>query len=196
MAAKPRPPYRRRAERSPAQEQWNAAVGLASKAWEALTDQQRRSYNTEGKNRRTSGHRVYVQQNAGRIRDGLEPRTELPERKAYSGKLLLKQLLITNRSGRITLKLEVSHAPGVRVTVWASRPVNRGVSRRPKCPRLGDLPAPAGGLSDITRLYFAKHGPYIMEHRLPMVGKRIFVLTRVELDDGPGSREATDAVVP
>ena len=117
-------------------------MGLASMAWESLTDEQRLAWNAEGKSRRSTGQKYFTGINARRLRDGQEPLTELPARSVYSGKLILKRLLIRNRAGRITLKLAVSLAPGVRVTVWGSRPCNRGVSRSPKCPRLGELPAP------------------------------------------------------
>jgi hypothetical protein len=116
------------------------AVGLASMAWEALSDEQRLAWNAEGKRRRSTGQKYFTGINARRLRDGQEPLTELPARAVYSGRLLLKRLAISNRGGRITLQLEFSRAPGVRVTVWGSRPCNRGVSRSPKCPRLGELP--------------------------------------------------------
>ena len=65
-----------------------------------------------------------------------------------------------------------------------------------KCPRLGDLPAPAGGVSDITGLYFRKHGKYIKKHGAQLVGKRIFIRARVELEGWSKLYEETSAVVP
>ena len=140
MARDPRREVHGRKGRSDAQREWNVAVGLASMAWEGLTDEQRLAWNAEGKHRRSTGQRYFTGINARRFRDGQEPLTELPARPVHSGKLILKRLVIRNRAGRITLKLAVSLAPGVRVTVWGSRPCNRGVSRSPKCPRLGELP--------------------------------------------------------
>jgi hypothetical protein len=196
MAGKPGKDVRRRKGRSAAQREWNAAVGLASKAWEALSDEQGRAWNVEGKSRRTSGQRYFTGINARRIRDGQEPLTGPPERAAYGGKPIIRRLVIRNRGDRIALELGVFQVPSVRVTVWGSRPCNRGVSVGAKCPRLGDLPAPAGGVSDITGLYFRKHGKYIEKHGAQLVGKRIFIRTRVELEGWSKLYEGTNAVVP
>ena len=196
MARKARKEVYGRKGRSAAQREWNIAVGLASMAWEALSDEQRLAWNAEGKSRRSTGQRYFTGINAPRFRDGQEPLTEPPAQPVYSGKLILKRLVICNWVGRITLKLEVSLAPGVRVTVWGSRPCNRGVSRTPDCPRLGDLPVPVGGVADITELYFRKHAEYMRAHGMHLVGKRIFIRIRVEQDAGPGLFEGTNAVVP
>jgi hypothetical protein len=196
MDGKGRTRGRGRKGRSVAQRRWARAVGLASKAWEGLSDPQRLAWNAEGKRRRSTGQRYFTGINARRLRDGQALLTEVPAQKAYSGKPVLRRLVIGNRGGQITLKLEVAPAAGVRVTVWGSRPCNRGVSRSPKCPRLGDLPAAAGGASDITELYFRKHGEYIATSRLQMAGKRIFIRTRVEMEGGPGLWEGTNGVVP
>src|ERR1035441_10066164 len=166
MARKPRKETRRRAVRSADQREWNRCVALASRAWEALADEQRLAWNIAGKRRRISGHSYFTGINAPRIRDGLPVLTEVPAQVASSGKSILKGFDISNWRGQITLKLEVSPPPGVRVTVWALRPCNQGVSFNAKCPRLCELPQPAGGMSDITAPYFARS-----EER--RVGKRV-----------------------
>ena len=176
---------RRKHGRSTDQRNWNIAIGRASSAWEYLTDQQRLLWNVAAKTWRSSGQRYFVKINARRLRDGLELLTEPPRSARYDSKPVLKRLLITNRRGRIVLKLEVSAMPGARYTVWGSRPCNLGVSWRPNCPRLGALPAPVGRWSDITALYFRKHGDHIMQHELPVVGKRIYIRVREERDAGP-----------
>ncbi len=196
MARKLSREVRGRKGRSAAQREWNVAVGLASMAWERLTDEQRLAWNAEGKRRRSTGQRCFTGLNARRFRDGQEPLAEIPPPPVYSGKRILKGLSIHNRGGRITLNLEVSLAPGLRVTVWGSRPCNRGVSRTPKCPRLGELPAPKSGWCDITALYFRKHAEYMRAHGVQLVGKQIFIRTRVELDGGADLFEQASAVVP
>ena len=196
MAGKPRKGVRRRKGRSAAQREWNAAVGRASKAWEDLSDEQRRAWNVAGKSRRTSGHRYFTGINAPRFRDGQEPLTAPPAPAAYGGKRIVRQLVISNRGGRITLGLEVCQVPSVRITLWGSRPCKRGVSAGIKCPRLGELPAPVGGVSGITWLYFQKHGEYIKRQAVQLVGKRIFIRARVELEGWSKVYEETNAVVP
>jgi hypothetical protein len=114
----------------------------------------------------------------------------------YSGKRILKRFTIGNRSGRITLVLVVSRVPGVRITVWGSRPCNRGISRIPDCPRLGELPEPTGGVSDFTWHYFRKHWEYIEKNDVELVGKRIFIQLRVELEGWGKLCERASAVVP
>ena len=196
MARKPRKEARRRTVRSADQREWNRCVALASRAWEALADEQRLAWNIAGKRRRISGHSYFTGINAPRIRDGLPVLTEVPAPVASSEKAILKGFVISNWRGQITLKLEVSPPPGVRVTVWASRPCNQGVSFNAKCPRLGELPHPAGGMSDITAPYFAKHGEFIERQGMDLVGKRIFVRVREESGVGPALFEEKNEVVP
>ena len=187
---------RRKKSRSADQREWNVAMGRTSSAWEYLTDEQRLLWNVAAKTWRMSGQRYFVKINARRLRDGLELLIEPPKPVRYDSKRVLKRLVITNRRGRIVLKLEVSPMPGARYTVWGSRPCNQGVSWCPNCPRLGPLPAPAGRWSDITALYFRKHDDYIMAHELPVVGKRVYIRVRQERDEGPTLYEEIRAVVP
>ena len=196
MAHRPRKEGRRQPVRSADQREWNRCVALASRAWDALTDDQRLAWNVAGKSRRISGHSYFTGVNAPRIRDGLSVLTEVPAPVAGSGKAILKRLLISNWRGQVSLKVEVSMPPGARVTVWASRPCNQGVSFNAKCPRLGELPRPVGGISDITTRYFEKHGKYIEAHQMELVGKRIFVRVREESGSGPAQFEERNAVVP
>ena len=104
--------------------------------------------------------------------------------------------MILNQGWRLSLKLELHQAPTVPTTVWGALPCNRGKKKPDKCPRLGWLPAAGAGVCDITRLYYAKHGEFLKARRVQLVGKRIFIRTRQELDDGPGFYEEVAAVVP
>ena len=144
MARKPRKEGRRRPVRSADQRAWNVAVGLASKAWLDLSDEQYLIWNVAAKSRRMSGQRYFTGVNAPRIRDRQEPLKVPPAVAAYSGKRILKRFTISNRGDRITLVLVVSRVPGVRITVWGSRPCNRGISVGIRCPRLGELPRAHG----------------------------------------------------
>ena len=182
--------------RSAAQQEWNAAVGYASQAWECLTDNQRLIWNVAASTRRTTGQRYFVQINAPRIRDGEPLLTTPPPPEPYTPRLVLQELIITNRHDRISLKLRLTGVLAGRYTVWGARPCNLGLSGAPKCPRLGPLPPLVNHLSNITSLYFLKHGPYIDEHRLPLPGKRIYIRLRQEFDEGPGIYQQVRAIVP
>jgi hypothetical protein len=182
--------------RSAAQREWTACVAAASRAWEYLTDKQRLPWNERGKSRRTSGQRDFVKINAPRFRDGQPMLTELPSSEAPPPRGVLKRLLITNRRRRVRLWLEVSPPPNARFTVWGSRPCNQGISAYHKCPRLGPLPETVNGWSEITGLYFKKHGGYIETQLGQIVGKRIVIRLRQELEAGPTGYEEVRAVVP
>jgi hypothetical protein len=182
--------------RSKAQREWASALGRASAAWEYLSDEQRQLWNVAAKAWRMTGQRYFVKVNARRVFDGQAVLTEPPRQRGCELKRVLKRLVITNRRGRVELKVQVSPARGARYTVWGSLPCNLGRSRWVKCPQLGPLPAPKGGWSEITALYFRKHGNYIVEHELPLVGKRIYIRVREERDDGPSLYEEKRAVVP
>jgi hypothetical protein len=49
---------------------------------------------------------------------------------------------------------------------------------------------------EITALYFKKHGGYIQQQGMELVGKRIFIRTRQEMDDGANLFEEVQAVIP
>ncbi len=183
-------------ECSVAQRNWAAALGWASRAWEHLTDEQRLTCNVDAENRRTTGHRRFTGINARRLRDGKGLLTLPPKVEPFGPRPLLKRLIITNRRGRITLKLELSRVPVGVITVWASRPCSQGRRGCQKCPRLGPLPPPRRGLHDITQLYFEKHGEYVIQHGMQMIGKRIYVRIRPELDATPGLYQEARAMVP
>jgi hypothetical protein len=195
MPNHPRNPARRPA-RSAAQRSWNACVGLASRAWEWLNDDQRLIWNTEASTQRTSGKRLCVKINARRLYDGKKLLTEIPPSQPFSPGRHLKAFLITNRRGRLTLKLCVSPALGPHFTRWASRPLNQGRSVYLQCPRLGPLPPSNAEWIDFTALYFHKHGPYVKANARPLTGKRIVIHLREELDDGSKTVEEIRALVP
>jgi hypothetical protein len=165
-------------------------------AWEALDDQERLAWDVRGSTRRMKGINYFKQVNLRRLRRGEELTRVPPLFKPYDARPLLKGLDIRNRGGRITLELQLWRVPDSPRTVWGSLRSNLGLKQPHKCPRLGWLPAPQGRWSEITKLYFKKHGEYIQQHGLQLVGKRIFIRTRPEVDDGPNLYEQVKAVVP
>ena len=166
------------------------------KAWEALSDEERLTWDIAGKPQRMKGIHYFKQVNLRRLRRG-EELARVPARsKPHDGRPLLKRVDIGNRDGRITLELELRRVPDAPRTVWASLPCNLGLKKPSSCPRLGWLPAPQSRWSEITKLYFANYGEYIKEHGLQLAGKRIFIRLRQETDDGPNLYEQVRAVVP
>ena len=111
MKGKPDRARRRRQGRSFAQQEWAAAMAFASRAWEALSDEQRLSWNLDAKNRRSSGQRRFTGINARRLRNGQGLLTALPVFAPSSPRPLLRRLLITNRRGRIALNLLLTKVP-------------------------------------------------------------------------------------
>jgi hypothetical protein len=142
------------------------------------------------------GDNYFKQVNLRRLRRGEELAKLPPLSKPYDSRPLLKSLDIRNRGGRITLELELWRVPNAPRTVWGSLPSNLGLKQPHKCPRLGWLSATRGRWSEITKLYFKKHGEYIRQHGLQLVGKRIFIRIRPELDDAPSLYEQVKAEVP
>jgi hypothetical protein len=106
-------------------------------------------------------------------------------------------LHIRNRGGgRLVLTLELRRVPTAPMTVWGARPCSRGVTKPDKCPRLGWITASEDKVTDITAVYFMKHGAYIKQHGVELAGKRIFIRIRQETDDGANLYEEVNAVVP
>ncbi len=191
MPAKPRKPAR-----SPAQRQGSAALTQVMNAWEALSDEDRLVWRTDAATRRRKGIALFKQVNLRRLRRGEELSRLPPVAKVYDGKPILKRLLIYNRGDQLTLKLELRRAPTAPTTVWGALPCNRGRERPDKCPRLGWLSEAVDGVCDITRQYYEKFGEHLKVHSVQLTGKRIFIRTRRESDEGPPVFEEVKAVVP
>ena len=98
-------------------------------------------------------------------------------------------LSITKVRGRIVLQLSVPSAPAGLVKVLGSPPCNAGRRFCGDFRYLGLLPAPDGGMCDITELYVKKFGN-------PPPGSRVFIRTRQVMDGQQDLPVQTDAVVP
>ncbi len=193
--AKHSPP--KTAPTAPQEDAWGE-FGWVAKAWQNLTEEQRQAWNARARQEKTrsrlgkrwslTGQTYFGRVNNFRagFKQGL---LTDPPPLAQSGLNPVGQLVITNRGGRISLKLEVSGPLATEIMVFGSRPCSRGRSKWFKFSRLGPLPAPVGGMSDITRLYVKKHG-------VPPEGTRVFIRTRQQ-NDGPRDKfRETNAVVP
>ena len=171
---------------------------LLSAAWERLTDEQREAWGVAARAdrrgsrtvraRRRTGRRAFFKVNSRRLALKQELLTDPPGPGSFYPTPWVR-LLITNRAGRITLKLYLAHgrAEGVMVSSW--HPCNAGAMVWNKFVRLGLLPAPHRGMCDITRLYVAKFG-------VPPVGKKIFIRVQQMNDYSGRLLYTTSAVVP
>jgi hypothetical protein len=164
-------------------------VGVASAGWKGLSVSELLAWNLAGEDRRMSGQRYYVLCNAGRIRDGLEPLKLPPPDAPYDENGGLKRVLITYPGGRMRIQVELNGVPTARITVWASRPLERWIAKCYKCPRLGPLRAPVGRVNDITELYVKKHGR-------PAAGKWFRIFLRQEDGNGAVLSGSADVTVP
>ena len=140
------------------------------------------------RSRRRSGRRSFFKANSHRLALRQDLLTEPPG----SGSVCpfpIVRLVITNHGGRIALKLRLASGRAEGVMVSASRPCNAGVTVGRKFCRIGLLPAPERGMSDITELYVARFD-------LPPVGKKIFIRVQ-QMHDYMGSMvQTTSAIVP
>jgi len=100
-----------------------------------------------------------------------------------------QNLVITNTSGAIALKLTCPTDPGVNTIVRASAPLSAG---REKCGSyriLGMCPTPAQGSADITGLYTARYG-------VPPGGSKVFVRVNLVIDGWEDIAAKFSAIVP
>ena len=183
---------------TPDQRRARAEMSTLSAAWNGLTDDQREAWGVEARAdrrggraaraRRRSGRRAFFKANFRRLALKQDMLTDPPgPGKFYPTPWV--RLVITNLAGRIALKLYLAHgrAEGVMVSSW--HPCNAGAMVWDKFVRIGLLPAPHRGMSDITRLYVAKFG-------VPPAGKKIFIRIQ-QMNDYSGSVfYVTSAVVP
>ncbi len=198
MASKRRKPGARKKAPTPDQRRAREEMRTLSAAWNDLTEEQREAWNGESRanrrgglaarSRRRSGRRSFFKANSHRLALRQDLLTDPPG----SGSVCpfpIVRLVITNHGGRIALKLRLSSGRAEGVMVSASRPCNAGVTVGRKFCRIGLLPAPERGLSDITEPYVARFG-------LPPVGKKLFIRVQ-QMNDYLGSVvQTTSAIVP
>jgi len=196
MNGKQDAPSRGAKHRSPEQQQGPAAMVQVMHAWEGLTDQEYLTWRVTAKSRRREGINLFKSVNLRRLLRGEELVRLPPGPRPVNPAAVLKRLIILNQYGRITLKLELRRAPTEPMTLWGSRPCNRGAAKPDKCPRLGWLKTRSKRPYDITQLYFRKHREYLIKNYVKLVGKRIFIRLRHERDEGAQFYEQVQAVVP
>jgi hypothetical protein len=183
---------------TPDQRRARTEMSTLSAAWDHLTEEQRvawgerartdRRGGVAARSRRRSGRRAFFKANSHRLALSLGLLTDPPD-SAFTASMPMGRLVITNRGGRIALKVRLihGHEEGVMVSSW--HPQNAGAMKWAKFVRIGLLPAPERGLSDITRQYVAKFG-------VPAVGKKVFIRLQ-QMSDYLGTLVyTTRAIVP
>ena len=173
-----------------------AAMTQVMKAWEQLTEEEYVTWRAAAKQKRRQGVNYFKSVNLRRVLRGDELARLPPPSPTFNAQRVLKGLKIHNRFGQITLMVLLHRVPDEPMTVWGSRPCNRGAAKPKKCPRLGWLQPRATLVVNITELYFQKHRSYLIANQVRLVGKRIFVRLRYERDEGANLYEQVAAVVP
>jgi hypothetical protein len=198
MATKRRKTGARKKAPTPDQRRAREEMRALSAAWNALTEVQREAWNAESRanrrgglaarSRRRSGRRSFFKANSRRLALSQDLLTDPPA----SGSVCpipIVQLVITNHAGRIALQVRLASGLSEGVMVSATCPGNASVMVGRKFCRMGLLPAPQRGLSDLTK-------PYVARFDRPPVGKKIFIRVQ-QMNDYLGSVvQTTSAIVP
>ena len=170
--------------RTAVQMEWRDAFQRARSFWGTLSDEQSLGWDAAGQSRRTQavlgrsgpipGYLVSVSVNAHLAMIGLPMVTTPPPIPVFPTNPVVG-LEITNTAGVVSIKFQLSGAPGQHVLVFGARPQSPGVRYVDHYPFLGVLPEEADGEVDITALYVAKFG-------VPPAGKRVFIQTLQQIN--------------
>jgi len=166
---------------------WNNLTEAQYHAWE-IASAQERSRPRAGQSGRLPARTFFFKINNARASLGQNLLADPPV-PADPAPNPVGQLHITNRGGRVRLKLEIRGLVPELIKVYGSPPQNRGKKRCRDFRVLGRLPFPNNGESDITELYVEKYG-------VPQVGQRVFIRTQVQSNGREGAARETNFVVP
>ena len=169
-----------------------------TKAWRALTDEQRAAWAAAaqtvmsksrcGTSGPLTGSQLYTKLNATIALVGGDTINVPPMPPAFD-RNPVGALAIVNDGGQITLKLAVPNQPTTDILVRASAPMSAGISSTSDYRILGILPAPLQGACNITALYVARFG-------VPPVSAKVFVQTNQVLTGYEDMGRGTHAIVP
>ncbi len=166
-----------------------ANFGIVSGAWRTLSDQRREAWKAAAAKLGISAYVFFCKINATLVAYG-QPRVMDPPKLENLRENPVKELVIHNRRGAITLRLKVPRPTAALTFVFGVRCCSRGLSV-PRCNPvlLGRLPTAVRGWSDITDLYVRKFGQ-------PRVGMRVFISTRQVINGQKDDLKQTHADVP
>ena len=154
-----------------------SVLAQQARRFDALTDDQQNAWNTAGASFRSrptlgqsgplTGFQLFTRINCKLALLGQDP-VDVPPTAPQFPSVAPQNLLITNTSGVIAVKLTCPTDPGANTVLRASPPQKSGVRACENFRIIGTCPAPTGGSADITGLYTAEFGA-------PPPNTRIFV---------------------
>ena len=170
--------------RTDAQMAVRSAVAQQARRFEGLPGAEQDAWNTAadgfkstpslGQSGPLTGLQLFVRVNSKLRLLGQEP-VDVPPAVPEFPTVAPQNLVITNTSGTITLKLSCPTSPGQNTVLRASPPQNAAVRACHSFRIIGMCPTPAQGSADITSLYVTEFGT------VP-AGKRIFVRASTMVD--------------
>ena len=171
--------------RTPARDHKRGAFGNLARVWgRTLTEAQRQAWKAAGLKVQSAkrlgqsgpltGEQHFQGINSARAQIGREPLWE-PPAQVRLGPSPVAQLIINNGEDGVRLLLKVAGPVIEDIMVFGQAPCSAGRTKRRNVSYLGLLPAPQGGMSDITEPYVARYGE-------PRVGEKVFIVTRRQKD--------------
>jgi hypothetical protein len=175
-----------------------ANLTKVSARWRTLTEPERTAWAAAakeamstsrlGQNGALSGFLLFTKINCTLAQFGQE-QVDAPPAHPLFGNLAPQNLVITNASGVVTLKLTCPTDPGQHTIVRGSAPVSQGRSTCSGLRVLGTCPVPALGSADITGLYTARYG-------VPPANTKVFVSVNQVVDGWEDHPVTFSAIVP
>jgi len=183
---------------TPAQMTIRRILRKVSARWRALQQSQRAAWIAAAQNFKSrsrvgesgplTGAQLFNKINCTLLLFGQE-QVDAPPQAPQFADLAPQNLLITNSSGTIALKLTCPTSPGTNTVVRASAPVSAGREQCGGYRILGMCPTPAQGSADITSLYTARYG-------VPAAGTKVFVSVSLMVDGWEDIPAKFSAIVP
>src|ERR1035441_3148950 len=174
------------------------SLGYASNLWGNLSEDQYQAWDEAAKKenrrrhlrkgRRLNGHNLFTEINSHQRFLGLPPYLYPTERPAFEMAALGPLMTGDSRDGA-TLLLGVPKVPAGHVLVFGARPCSPGRRYCDKLRYLGLLPAPKGGVSEITARFCERLG-------MPWPGSRVIIATQQQLNGWRDIPKRLDVIAP
>jgi hypothetical protein len=174
--------------RSEQQMRVRSALSGASQLWCQITEPERRAWlalagELKGKHGFSPGltaSRLFVAVNTTLAAEGKPPVHSVPPLPCFAPSPI-KEARIVLRQGKYRLLLDCPETPQHAVIIRATAPQSLGRSVPPRATQLGLMPAPEGGVVDLTDLYTSRFGPISPQ-------RHIFLYT-IQTENGFKDRE-------
>jgi len=175
-----------------------ARLTLAAQAFDLLTEEQQDAWSaaavkfntkaTLGQSGPLTGLQLFVKLNTTLALFGQDPVTLPPAYPVFTA-LAPQNLVITNTSDVVAIKLTCPTSPGENTVLRACTPQRSGVRLVPGMKILGTCPAPVQGSANITSLYTSTH-------TAPVANQRLFVEAAQMTNGYIGPTRVFSALVP